>query len=109
MAQCAESYYLFIFYRSKYRKALLLFYGKPFLPHGECVWLLVPYGCCKLIKKNKIEKPFFLSGGIGLDDVAKIKAFKHPDFIGIDINSKFEKEPGVKDMALVLQLKQAMK
>jgi len=63
----------------------------------------------KLVKKNKIEKPFFLSGGIGLEDVAKIKAFKHPDFFGIDINSKFEKEPGVKDMALVLQLKQAMK
>lgn len=63
----------------------------------------------KLIKKNKIEKPFFLSGGISLDDVAKIKAFKHPDFIGIDVNSKFEKEPGVKDMALLLQLKQAMK
>lgn len=63
----------------------------------------------KLLKKNKIEKPFFLSGGIGLEDAAKIKAFKHPDFIGIDINSKFEKEPGVKDMTLVLQLKQAMK
>ena len=63
----------------------------------------------KLIKKNKIEKPFFLSGGISVADAAKIKAFKHPDFIGIDINSKFEKEPGIKDMALVLQLKQAMK
>lgn len=63
----------------------------------------------KLLKKSKIEKPFFLSGGIGLEDAAKIKAFKHPDFIGIDINSRFEKEPGVKDMALVLQLKQALK
>ena len=63
----------------------------------------------KLIKKNKIEKPFFLSGGISVADAAKVKAFKHPDFMGIDINSKFEKEPGIKDMALVLQLKQAMK
>ena len=63
----------------------------------------------KLIKKCKIEKPFFLSGGIALEDAAKIKAFKHPDFFGIDVNSKFEKEPGVKDMALVLRLKQAMK
>lgn len=63
----------------------------------------------KLIKKNKIEKPFFLSGGISVADAAKIKAFKHPDFIGIDINSKFEKQPGIKDMALVLQLKQAVK
>ncbi len=63
----------------------------------------------KLVKKSKIEKPFFLSGGIGIDDVAKIKAFKHVDFLGVDINSKFEKEPGVKDMALILQFKQAMK
>jgi phosphoribosylanthranilate isomerase len=62
-----------------------------------------------LIKKSKIEKPFFLSGGLSLEDAAKIKAFKHPDFMGIDINSKFEKEPGIKDMALVLQLKQALK
>ena len=63
----------------------------------------------KLIKKSKIEKPFFLSGGISVEDAAKIKAFKHPDFFGIDINSRFEKTPGIKDMALVLQLKQVMK
>lgn len=63
----------------------------------------------KLISKSKIEKPFFLSGGIGVDDVAKIKAFKHPDYFGIDVNSKLEKSPGVKDMALLLQLKQGLK
>jgi phosphoribosylanthranilate isomerase len=63
----------------------------------------------KLVSKSKIEKPFFLSGGIGVDDVTKIKAFKHPDYFGIDINSKFEKSPGVKDMALILQLKQGLK
>lgn len=62
-----------------------------------------------LISKSKIEKPFFLSGGIGLDDAAKIKSFKHPDYFGIDVNSKIEKSPGVKDMALLLQLKQALK
>ncbi|RYF96698.1 MAG: phosphoribosylanthranilate isomerase [Chitinophagaceae bacterium] len=62
-----------------------------------------------LLDKARIEKPFFLSGGIGLEDAAKIKAFRHSDFYGIDINSKFEKEPGVKDMALVLQFLQALK
>jgi phosphoribosylanthranilate isomerase len=62
-----------------------------------------------ILKKAKIEKPFFLSGGIGPDDAAKIKAFRHPDFFGIDINSRFEKEPGIKDMGLVLGFKQAMK
>ena len=62
-----------------------------------------------ILTKAKIEKPFFLSGGIGPDDAAKIKAFRHPDFFGIDINSRFEKSPGVKDMAMVLQFKQALK
>jgi len=62
-----------------------------------------------IIAKSKIEKPFFLSGGIGVADIAKIKAFKHPDFYGVDINSKVEKEPGEKDMALVLQFKLGMK
>lgn len=63
----------------------------------------------KKITKAKIEKPFFLSGGIGPADAEKIKGFKHPDFYGIDINSKFEKSPGVKDMVSILQFKQALK
>lgn len=61
------------------------------------------------IADAKIEKPFFLSGGIGPDDAALIKKFKHPDFYGIDINSRFEKEPGIKDMALVLQFIHGLK
>ena len=62
-----------------------------------------------ILKKAKIEKPFFLSGGIGPDDAAKVKSFRHPDFFGVDINSRFEKEPGVKDMGLVLGFKQGLK
>lgn len=42
--------------------------------------------------------PFLLSGGIGPDDVERIKNFKHPQFAGIDLNSRFETEPGVKDV-----------
>ena len=63
----------------------------------------------KLLSKSKIEKPFFLSGGIGVDDVAKVKAFKHPDYYAVDINSMVEKEPGVKDMGLVLKFRQGLK
>lgn len=62
-----------------------------------------------ILTRAKIEKPFFLSGGIGIDDAARLKTFKHPDFFGVDINSRFEKEPGVKDMGAVLQFKQALK
>ncbi len=63
----------------------------------------------KKLAKSKIEKPFFLGGGIGVEDAAKLKAIKHPDFFAVDINSQFEKEYGVKDMALILQFKLALK
>jgi phosphoribosylanthranilate isomerase len=62
-----------------------------------------------ILKKAKIEKPFFLSGGIGPDDAAKVKAFKHPDFFAVDVNSKFELSPGLKDMAAVLKFLQGFK
>ncbi len=42
--------------------------------------------------------PFILSGGIGPDDAARVKAFHHPMLAGIDLNSRFETEPGVKDV-----------
>ena len=45
--------------------------------------------------------PFLISGGIGIDDVERIKAISHPKFIGVDINSKFEIEPGLKDVEAV--------
>ena len=62
-----------------------------------------------ILKKAKIEKPFFLSGGIGPEDAQKIKAFKHPDFFAVDVNSKFELSPGLKDMAGILKFLQAFK
>lgn len=62
-----------------------------------------------ILLNAKIEKPFFLSGGIGVQDALKLKAFKHPDFFGIDVNSQLETAPGVKDMSKVLQLKMGLK
>ena len=44
------------------------------------------------------ETPFLLSGGIGPDDTERVKSFHHPQCIGIDLNSKFEIEPALKDM-----------
>lgn len=44
------------------------------------------------------ETPFLLSGGIGPEDVERLKAFQHPKCIGIDLNSKFEIEPALKDV-----------
>ena len=44
------------------------------------------------------DVPFLLSGGIGPEDAERVKAFSHPKCFGIDINSKFEIEPGLKDV-----------
>ena len=41
---------------------------------------------------------FLLSGGIGPDDAANVKAFHHPKCIGIDLNSRFEVTPRLKDI-----------
>ena len=44
------------------------------------------------------DVPFLLSGGIGPDDAERIQNFHHPKCIGIDLNSKFEIEPALKDV-----------
>ena len=51
-----------------------------------------------ILEHYKGTKPFFLSGGISEDDVKIIKKINHPAFEGIDLNSKFEIEPALKDI-----------
>ena len=45
--------------------------------------------------------PYLLSGGISPDDVDDIIAAMRPGIAGIDINSRFESSPGVKDLGLL--------
>lgn len=56
------------------------------------------------------KTPFLLSGGIGPDDAKEILSLHHPMFAGVDVNSRFETEPAVKDVkklgAFVSALKQ---
>jgi len=51
------------------------------------------------------QKPYFLSGGIGPDDVSKITSFVQSDTAGnctaVDVNSKFETAPGQKNIQLL--------
>ena len=47
--------------------------------------------------------PFLLSGGIGSGDAARIKSFRHPQCVGIDLNSRFELAPGLKDVDALRQ------
>ena len=50
-----------------------------------------------ILSKNQSVKPFFLSGGIGVDAVNEIKSLKNKPF-AVDVNSKFETEVGLKDI-----------
>jgi phosphoribosylanthranilate isomerase len=63
----------------------------------------------QILKNNKINKPFFLSGGIGLDDVEKVKSIHHPFLYAVDVNSRFENEPGVKNIGQVEMFIQHLK
>lgn len=45
--------------------------------------------------------PFFLSGGIGPEHIKELKLVEHKCFAGIDLNSRFEIKPGIKDEALL--------
>lgn len=44
------------------------------------------------------DVPFLLSGGIGPEDAERVRNFHHPKCIGIDLNSRFETEPALKDI-----------
>lgn len=50
--------------------------------------------------------PYLLAGGIGMAELETVKqlADKHPLLHGIDINSRVEKEPGLKDPKLIQEL-----
>ena len=55
----------------------------------------------RLLENYPSEKPFFLSGGIGPEDADKLKEFTNSKAsrhcFAIDINSRFETSPGLKD------------
>lgn len=55
----------------------------------------------QLLENYQGEIPFFLSGGIGPDDLEAIRHFSHPRWRGIDVNSGFEIEPALKNIEKV--------
>jgi len=52
----------------------------------------------RILEKYDLNKPFLLSGGIGLEHAFQVKNFKHPQCVGVDVNSGFEIEPGLKNV-----------
>jgi phosphoribosylanthranilate isomerase len=51
-----------------------------------------------LLENYRLNIPFFLSGGLSLENLEEVKNIRHPQFYGVDLNSKFETAPGMKDI-----------
>jgi len=58
-----------------------------------------------ILKDYDLEKPFFLSGGIELDDLDAIRQLGMKQLYAIDVNSRFELAPAVKDIKKIKALK----
>jgi phosphoribosylanthranilate isomerase len=51
-----------------------------------------------ILNKYDGNTPFLLSGGIKPEDAEEIKKINHPQLAGVDLNSGFEDEPGLKNI-----------
>ncbi len=61
-----------------------------------------------LLSQYTFNKPYFLSGGIDLSHVATINAINDPRLYAIDVNSRFELEPGLKNVDKLKELIQQL-
>ena len=66
-----------------------------------------------VLENYHLDKPYFLSGGIGTENIAEVKSFLTKDYakncIAIDCNSKLEVSPGLKSTEKTKQLINAFK
>ncbi|MCD0475339.1 phosphoribosylanthranilate isomerase [Flavobacterium sp. EDS] len=62
----------------------------------------------RILNQYNSTKPFFLSGGIGLEEIETIKEISKTNLpiYAIDVNSKFEIEAGLKDKNILYSFKQ---
>jgi phosphoribosylanthranilate isomerase len=51
-----------------------------------------------LLNNYKFDIPFFLSGGLSPENLESVKQINHPQFYGVDLNSRFELSPALKNI-----------
>jgi phosphoribosylanthranilate isomerase len=63
-----------------------------------------------ILEKYPFDLPFFISGGIGLAEIDKINELRNTDLpvYAIDINSKFETAPALKDAEQLKKFKEKL-
>ena len=64
----------------------------------------------KLLESYPFDKGFLLSGGLDEDSAAEVSALaaKIPQLQGVDLNSKFEDEPGLKNIERLKNFKSSL-
>ena len=62
----------------------------------------------QILNEIEIPKPYFLSGGISLENIHQLSTINHQPAV-LDINSKFETEPGSKDLEKIKTFKSLLK
>ena len=62
-----------------------------------------------LLSSYRGNTPFFITGGIGPQSLEALLEFEHPQWIGVDLNSRFESSPAFKDIALLRPFVEALK
>jgi phosphoribosylanthranilate isomerase len=55
----------------------------------------------RILNNYSLNIPFFLSGGLSLDNLEEVNGINHPQFYGVDLNSRFETSPGIKNIELL--------
>jgi phosphoribosylanthranilate isomerase len=63
-----------------------------------------------VLERYPFEKPFFLSGGIGMEELLEVQKIKSSDLpvYAVDVNSKFESAPGVKKVEILKEFKNSL-
>ena len=62
----------------------------------------------QILNEIEISKPYFLSGGISLENIHQLSTINHQP-LALDINSKFEIEPGSKNLKKIKIFKSLLK
>lgn len=57
----------------------------------------------QVLDNYQLAIPFFLSGGLSLANISEVQSIQHPQLFAVDLNSKFEEEPGVKNTELLAE------
>lgn len=57
----------------------------------------------EILKAYPYDKPYFLSGGLALENIPHAASIDDPRLIGFDLNSKFEIAPGFKNIDTLTQ------